>query len=221
MPALLVMPSIQGLMPVYAAEVFHVDSKGLGLLMSAVGAGSTLGTFVLASKGDIGSKNVVVLVSISVLTLATAVFSINVFFHTAYLNLMVISAAMMTFFSVSNAVIQSTVSDEYRGRVAGLYILTWGLFPFGSLSAGFLAERLGRASCHPDCGRNNAASVRAGGLEDQGAETPWMTRLCVHPCLYPIQFRIQTSRGHRLLVATDALRPCRCLRRRLDTPCGL
>ena len=143
MPALLVMPSIQGLMPVYAAEVFHVDSKGLGLLMSAVGAGSTLGTFVLASKGDIGSKNVVVLVSISVLTLATAVFSINVFFHTAYLNLMIISAAMMTFFSVSNAVIQSTVSDEYRGRVAGLYILTWGLFPFGSLSAGFLAERLG------------------------------------------------------------------------------
>ena len=32
MPALLVMPSIQGLMPVYAAEVFHVDAKGLGLL---------------------------------------------------------------------------------------------------------------------------------------------------------------------------------------------
>ena len=143
MPALLVMPSIQGLMPVYAAEVFHVDAKGLGLLMSAVGAGSTLGTFVLASKGDIGAKNVVLLVSMSVLTLATAVFSINVFFHTAYLNLMIISAAMMTFFSVSSAVIQSKVSDEYRGRVAGLYMLTWGLFPFGSLGAGFLAERLG------------------------------------------------------------------------------
>ena len=142
-PALLVMPSIQGLMPVYAAEVFQVDAKGLGVLMSAVGAGSTLGTFVLASKGDIGAKSVVVLVSMSVLTLATAVFSINVFFHTAYLNLMIISAAMMTFFSVSSATIQSTVSDEYRGRVAGLYILTWGLFPFGSLSAGFLAERLG------------------------------------------------------------------------------
>ncbi len=143
MPALLVMPSIQGLMPVYAAEVFHVDAKGLGLLMSAVGAGSTLGTFVLASKGDIGAKNVILLVSMSVLTLATAVFSINVFFHTAYLNLMIISAAMMTFFSVSSAVIQSKVSDEYRGRVAGLYMLTWGLFPFGSLGAGFLAERLG------------------------------------------------------------------------------
>ena len=55
----------------------------------------------------------------SVLTLATAVFSINVFFHTAYLNLMIISAAMMTFFSVSSAIIQSTVSDEYRVKGCG------------------------------------------------------------------------------------------------------
>ena len=143
MPSLLVMPSIQGLMPVYAAEVFHVEARGLGLLLSAVGAGSTLGTFVLATKGDIGSKGIVILVSITFVALATAAFSINTVFHIAYLNLMIISGAMMTFFSVSNAVIQSVVADEYRGRVAGLYILTWGVSPFGSLAAGFLAEHLG------------------------------------------------------------------------------
>ena len=143
MPALLVMPSIQGLMPVYAAEVFNVDARGLGLLLSAVGAGSTLGTFALASIGDIRRKTVVVLVSVLVLAVGTAIFSINVFFHTAYLNLMIVSAAMMTLFSVSSATVQSTVPDEYRGRVSSLYMLTWGLFPFGSLAAGFLAERLG------------------------------------------------------------------------------
>ena len=143
MPALLVMPSIQGLMPVYAAEVFKVDAKGLGLLLSAVGAGSTLGTFVLASMGEIRAKNVVVMVAIIVLALATAVFSINAFLPTAYLNLMIISAAMMTLFSVSIAAVQSRVPDQYRGRVSGLYMLTWGLFPFGSLAAGFLAERFG------------------------------------------------------------------------------
>ena len=141
--SLLVMPSIQGLMPVYAAEVFGVDSRGLGLMLSAVGAGSTLGTFTLASIGEIRAKGVVTLASTSVVTLAMAVFSVNTLFHTAYLNLMILSAAMMVFFSVSNAIIQSTVSDEYRGRVTGLYMLTWGLFPFGSLIAGFLAEQLG------------------------------------------------------------------------------
>ena len=143
MPALLIMPSIQGLMPVYAAEVFKVDAKGLGLLLSAVGAGSTLGTFVLASMGDIKAKNIVMLVAAVALALTTALFSINAFFPTAYLNLMIISAAMMTLFSVSSATVQSTVPDNYRGRVSGLYMLTWGLFPFGSLASGFLAERLG------------------------------------------------------------------------------
>ena len=143
MPALLIMPSIQGLMPVYAAEVFKVDAKGLGLLLSAVGAGSTVGTFVLASVGDIKAKNIVMLGAAVALALTTALFSINAFFPTAYLNLMVISAAMMTLFSVSSATVQSTVPDQYRGRVSGLYMLTWGLFPFGSLAAGFLAEHLG------------------------------------------------------------------------------
>ncbi len=143
MPALLIMPSIQGLMPVYAAEVFNVDAKGLGLLLSAVGAGSTIGTFVLASMGDIKAKNIVMLVAAVVLALMTALFSFNAFFPTAYLNLMLISAAMMTLFSVSSAMVQSTVPDKYRGRVSGLYMLAWGLFPFGSLAAGFLAERFG------------------------------------------------------------------------------
>ena len=143
MPALLIMPSIQGLMPVYAAEVFKVDAKGLGLLLSAVGAGSTLGTLVLASMGDIRAKNIVMLAAVIVLALSTAVFSINAFFPTAYLNLMIISAAMMTLFSVSSAAVQSAVPDKYRGRVSSLYMLTWGMFPFGSLAAGFLAERLG------------------------------------------------------------------------------
>ena len=141
--SLLVMPSIQGLMPVYAAEVFGVDSRGLGLMMSAIGAGSTLGAFALASIGEIRAKNVVALTSLGVVALAMAAFSVNALFHAAYVNLMILSAAMMVFFSVSNAIIQSAVSDEYRGRVTGLYMLTWGLFPFGSLVAGFLAERLG------------------------------------------------------------------------------
>ena len=140
---LLAMPLIHGLMPVYAAEVFHVDARGLGLLMSAAGAGSTLGTFVLASMGDVRAKHVVVLASVGALTLSTAIFSVNAFFHTAYLNLMIVSAAIMVFMAVSSAVVQSTVSDEYRGRVGGLFMMTWGLLPLGSLAAGFMAERLG------------------------------------------------------------------------------
>ena len=143
LPALLIMPSVNGLMPVYAAEVFDVDAKGLGLLVSAFGAGSTLGTFALASLGDIKAKGVAILCGITITTAATMIFSVNAFFPTAYLNLMIVSAAMMMFFSVASAVIQSSVPDELRGRVTGLYMIAWGLFPVGSLLAGWLAENLG------------------------------------------------------------------------------
>ncbi len=143
LPALLVMPSIQGLMPVYAAEVFHVDATGLGVLMSAMGAGSIMGTLILASKGDFQAKNVAVLASMGAMALGTGLFSINAFFPTAYVNLIIINAAMMIYFSISSAIIHGRVSDEFRGRVAGLYILPWGLLPLGGLGTGFMAERLG------------------------------------------------------------------------------
>lgn len=146
LPAVLVMPSIQGLMPVYAAEVFGVDARGLGLLLSAVGAGSTLGTFALASLGDIRAKGAALLISVSVVALATLAFSVNGAFQTAYLNLMLLSGATMTVFSVTGAVVQGTVSDEFRGRVSGLYMITWGLYPFGSLASGYLADRFGAPS---------------------------------------------------------------------------
>ena len=142
-PAILLMPSVQALMPVYAAEVFSVDARGLGLLLSAIGAGSTVGTFALASIRDLPRRGVAIICSMTVVALATLAFSVNGVFLTAYVNLMVLSAAMMTFFSVSSATMQSTVPDEYRGRVTGLYMMTWGLFPAGSLAVGFLAERLG------------------------------------------------------------------------------
>ena len=143
MPAMLIMPSVNGLMPVYAAEVFDVDARGLGLLVSAFGAGSTLGTFALASLGDIKAKGIALICGIIVTAITTLLFSVNAFFPTAYLNLMIISAAMMMYFSVTSAVVQGTVPDEFRGRVTGLYMITWGLFPVGSILAGWLAENLG------------------------------------------------------------------------------
>ena len=143
LPATLIMPSVNGLMPVYAAEVFKMDAKGLGLLVSAFGAGSTLGTFALASMGDIKAKGIAIICGVAITAAATMLFSVNAFFPTAYLNLMIVSAAMMMFFSVTSAVVQGAVPDEYRGRVTGLYMITWGLFPLGSLLAGWLAENLG------------------------------------------------------------------------------
>ena len=134
---------VNGLMPVYAAEVFFVDSVGLGLLMASIGAGSTLGTLVLASFSTISSRGRLMVLSVFLTGIMMMLFSRMPTMHTAFPLLMLVSASTMLFLSMASATIQSIAPEAFRGRVASLYALTFGSLPVGSLMAGLLAQELG------------------------------------------------------------------------------
>ena len=141
-PALLIMPFVHGLMPVYAAEVFEVEAGGLGLLMASIGAGATIGALTMASVGEIRHKGRVLLLSMSIMAATMLIFSRNTHYALAFPNILVLSAGMAMFFTSTNATLQGAIKDEFRGRVSALFMLTWGVFPVGSLLAGTLAEQL-------------------------------------------------------------------------------
>ena len=141
-PALLIMPFVHGLMPVYAAEVFAVEAGGLGLLMASIGAGATIGALAMASVGEIRRKGRIVLISMAIMAASMLVFSRNTHYGLAFPNILVLSAGMAMFFTSANATLQGTTKDEFRGRVSALFMLTWGVFPVGSLLAGTLAAQL-------------------------------------------------------------------------------
>lgn len=47
-------------------------------------------------------------------------------------------------FTTINTLLQTRVEDEFRGRVMGLYTITFfGFAPFGNLAIGALGEKLG------------------------------------------------------------------------------
>lgn len=142
-PAVLIMPFAHGLLPVYTGEVYNVGPAKLGLLMSAIGAGSLLGTLVIASIGDVRHKGKVIVASLALTAIGMAAFSQNESLNAAYPLVMMISIGIMGFFSTTSATIQSIVPDHLRGRVIGIYILSFGMMPFGSLAAGFIAQQLG------------------------------------------------------------------------------
>ena len=51
---------------------------------------------------------------------------------------------MMMQFTATNTLIQAMVPDQLRGRVMSLYSMMFlGMSPFGSLLAGWLADRIG------------------------------------------------------------------------------
>jgi len=45
--------------------------------------------------------------------------------------------------SVNNTLIQMNITDEVRGRVMSVYMMTFGLMPLGTLPAGAIAESMG------------------------------------------------------------------------------
>jgi hypothetical protein len=47
------------------------------------------------------------------------------------------------YMAANNTVIQLTVDDAYRGRVMSVYMMTWGMMPFGTLPMGILSDIFG------------------------------------------------------------------------------
>ena len=133
-------------MPVFAAEVFYTGSVGLGLLMSSLGAGSVIGTLLLASLGDVKRKGRLITVAVVCTGCAMLGFSFVRSLAWALPALALVSVGMMLFFAETSALIQSIVSDEFRGRVSSLYSLTFGALPVGSFLAGSMAQKLGAPS---------------------------------------------------------------------------
>jgi MFS family permease len=132
------------LMPIFASKVLHAGPRGLGLLMSANGVGSLIGSLLLASRRGLTGLGPWIVFGSAGLGAALILFSLSRSFA---LSLMILGAVgFCTFYqtTVSNALIQAMSPNALRGRViAILSMLILGVVPFGALLAGFLAEHFG------------------------------------------------------------------------------
>ncbi len=143
LPPLLVFPFLNGLLPVYAAEVFEVGPVGLGLLMSAGGAGAMVGTIAMATIGTVRNRGLLMVGSVGVMIVFVALFSRISAVGIAVPILVVLAMLQMVFFTLRIATIQSIVPDRLRGRVAATSGMIVGLYPLGALVAGTMAELMG------------------------------------------------------------------------------
>jgi len=66
--------------------------------------------------------------------------SINRSYEAALGIVMAISGAMMAYFSITSATVQSILPDNLRGKVTGIYMMASGLIPIGALTAGIIAN---------------------------------------------------------------------------------
>jgi predicted MFS family arabinose efflux permease len=132
------------LMPVFADQVFHRGSLGLGWLMGAMGVGAVAGTLVLARRSKTAGLTGVMLSGGIGLGAALIAFTLSSSFYVALVLMGVAGFSVMRQNAAANTLIQTLIPDEYRGRTMALYAMTVvGVAPFGSLAAGALAGHIG------------------------------------------------------------------------------
>ncbi|HEX2184554.1 MAG TPA: MFS transporter, partial [Chloroflexota bacterium] len=100
-PALFARPAQQSLLPVFAESVLHVGAPGLGLLMSANGAGALTGALVVASLGRVRRRGLLQLCGAVAYGLALVVFAASRRVELSAAVLFVGSACSMVFSSLN------------------------------------------------------------------------------------------------------------------------
>jgi len=132
------------LMPAFARDVLQVGQARYGVLLGANGIGALLGALTVATLGSHMNRRVLVLGGLwffSVMLLLLA------WVQNYYLALVLLAFAgwgMLLFFSTTNTMLQTSASDEMRGRVMGIWTLVFGgTTPLGGLEAGMVSHYLG------------------------------------------------------------------------------
>lgn len=136
--------SYQQLLPVFSRDVLDSGSSGLGIMMSAPGAGTMLGAVLISALGDFQHKGRALFLAMLVFSLTIVAFTLSRGFVASVALLFVAGFASLLFNTMLSTMMQLEIEDQMRGRVMSLQTVAFqGFSPFGGLLAGAVATEIG------------------------------------------------------------------------------
>jgi len=132
------------LMPIFADQVLKVGVNGLASLMSVSGFGALVGALILARLGDFKFKGKLLSFSTLLFSVSLIIFALSKMYWLSLAAMFLVGGTSVTSVALVNTILQVRVEDKFRGRVMGVFMITFaGFMPFGNLLAGSLAQALG------------------------------------------------------------------------------
>jgi predicted MFS family arabinose efflux permease len=142
------------MIPLFARDIFHMDEGGNALMMGISGVGAFIGALVLAYLGDFKHKGwsvlagafgfAICLIGFALSAEIFGAFSLSTRLFITLAFIFGMGFAIVCCVAVINTLLQQLVTDEMRGRVMSMFILSFiGTMPIGNLIAGIAAERFG------------------------------------------------------------------------------
>ena len=132
------------LVPIYARDIFHLGETGLALMMGIAGAGAFFGALLVAFLGDFQRKGWFVLGGAIMFGLCITGFALSNRLLVSLLFLFGLGFAVVVSVALTNTLLQKLVTDEMRGRVMSMFILSFmGTIPIGNIAAGTASTHFG------------------------------------------------------------------------------
>ncbi|HIF73055.1 MAG TPA: MFS transporter [Dehalococcoidia bacterium] len=127
------------LMPFFAKR-FERDADGFGIMLSALGLGALTGTLIVGKVRSKPRIGYIMLAGSLTFTAAVISFAFAPSFYIALGFLFIGGMANTIFFVVAMTVLQLRVPEQMRGRVMGIYTITFSFIPLGGVMGGIIAR---------------------------------------------------------------------------------
>jgi predicted MFS family arabinose efflux permease len=132
------------MVPIYARDIFHLGETGLALLMGTAGGGAFLGALLVAYLGDFRRKGWFVLGGAILFGICIMGFAVSSRLKLSLIFLFGLGFAIVCSVAVTNTLLQKLVTDQMRGRVMSMFLLSFlGTMPIGNILAGAASNHFG------------------------------------------------------------------------------
>jgi MFS family permease len=130
------------MIPIFARDIFQLGASGLAWMMGIAGAGAFTGALFLAYLGDFKRKGWSVLGGAFGFGVFLIAFAQATQIVWSMIFLFGVGFTVVTSVAVTNTLLQQLVTDEMRGRVMSMFILSFiGAMPIGNLLAGAVSHQ--------------------------------------------------------------------------------
>lgn len=136
--------SARTMLPLVARDILGVGAQGYGLLATAQPIGAIVAGVVLSLRREIHHQGIVLLVSVAVYGVATALFGLSTAFALSYFLFSLTGAGDTVSMVIRGTIRQLVTPDHLRGRMTSVNMIFFMGGPqLGELEAGLVASALG------------------------------------------------------------------------------
>ena len=128
------------MLPLIAKSYLNVGATGLGYLSAAGGIGALLGTVIVVSISEFKNKWSILTIGTLIAGAALFIFGNSSWYILSLIMAGIIGLSLSTYDASINTLLQLLSEDKMRGRILGLYGITWGFNQTGGLLLGLIAS---------------------------------------------------------------------------------